>query len=88
MDNVKNLTVICRWQDGAYNCTIDLFDDWTKTWENAVPYTARSGDPAPVNIWIIDQINTGAYDPIDACPIPPTPIPPSEVLGGNGPTVA
>lgn len=87
MDNVKNLQVICQWQDGGYNCTISLFDDWTQTWEDNVPYVARSGDPAPVNKWILEQIATGAYDPIDACPVPPPPPEPTQPAGENGPTV-
>ena len=67
----KNLNVICQWQDGAYNCTIELFDAWTQTWETDVSYCARSGDPAEVNIWILEQISTGAFEPIGGCPIPP-----------------
>jgi hypothetical protein len=84
MENAKNLIVICQYEDGAYNCTVDLYDAWTQTWEEDVSYCARHGDPAPVNVWIIEQIDTGAYDPISACPIPPTPTQPA---GDNGPTV-
>ena len=70
MDNVKNLRVLCKWEDdGGYNCLIDILDDWTQTWEADVPYTARKGDPAPVNKWIIEQIETGSYDPIAACTV-------------------
>jgi hypothetical protein len=88
MDTLKNLIVICQWQDGSYNCTVDMYDNWNQTWEENIPYCARRGDPAPVNVWIIEQIDTGAYDPISACPIPPPPTPPSEVTGDNGPLVA
>jgi hypothetical protein len=88
MENVKNLKVICQWEDGAYNCTVDMYDPWSQTWEIDVPYVARRGDPAPVNVWIIEQIDTGAFNPISACPIPPPPTPPSEVTGDNGPSVA
>jgi len=88
MDMVKNLKVICQWQDGSYNCTVDMYDTWTQTWETDVLYAARRGDPAPVNVWIIEQIDTGAYDPISACPIPDAPTPPSEVTGDGGPLVA
>jgi hypothetical protein len=84
MDNVKNLTVICQWEDGAYKCTVDMYDPWIKTWENNIPYVARRGDPAPVNVWIIEQIDTGAFNPINACPLPP---PPPEPISENGPTV-
>lgn len=87
MENVRNLIVVCVDPDGAYHCTIDLFDPWAQTWEENVPYVARAGDPAPVNQWILEQIATGAYDPINACPIPVPPVPPSEVTGENGPTV-
>jgi hypothetical protein len=73
METAKNLTVICQWQDSAYNCTVDIWDDWNQVWETNVPYTAREGDPAPVNQWILEQIATGAYNPISACPIPPPP---------------
>jgi hypothetical protein len=70
MDNLaKNLNVICQWVDGGYNCTVDLWDSWSQTWEIAVQYCAREGDPAPVNQWIIEQIGTGAYDPIGACQV-------------------
>jgi hypothetical protein len=87
METVKNLIVICQWQDGAYNCTVDLWDSWTQTWDENVPYCARAGDPAPVNVWILEQIATGAYDPIDACPIPPPPPEPTQPSGQDGPTV-
>ena len=87
MEIAKNLVVICQYQDGAYNCTISLYDAWTQTWEDNVPYCARRGDPAPVNVWIIEQIDTGAYGSISACPIPPAPTPPSEVTGDGGPSV-
>ena len=83
MNTAKDLVVNCQFQDGAYKCTISLYDEWTQTWEENIPYAARSGDPAPVNIWILEQIATGAYDPINACPLPPPPPPP-----GEGPTVA
>jgi hypothetical protein len=64
--------VICQYQDAAYRCTVDIWDEWNQEWDN-VPYCAREGDPAPVNQWILEQIATGAYDPISACPIPPPP---------------
>ena len=86
MDQAKNLTVVCQYEDGAYYCTIELFDAWSQTWE-IVPYVARRGDPAPVNVWIIEQIDTGAYDPIDACPIPPPPPEPTHPAGDAGPVV-
>jgi hypothetical protein len=83
MNIAKDLVVICQFEDGAYKCTISLYDEWTKTWEADVTYIARAGDPAPVNVWILEQIATGAYNPINACPLPPPPTPP-----GEGPTVA
>ena len=73
MPVAQNLTVICQWQDGAYNCTVDIWDDYSQSWDTDCPYTAREGDPAPVNQWILEQIATGAYNPISACPIPPPP---------------
>jgi hypothetical protein len=85
MTIAQNLVVICQEIDGAYRCTVDVWDQWSQTWEN-VPYIARSGDPAPVNVWIIEQIDTGAYDPIDACPLPPPPEP-TQPAGDIGPTV-
>jgi hypothetical protein len=84
MEIAKNLVVICQFEDGAYSCTVSIFDDWSKTWEENVPYAARSGDPAPVNVWILEQIATGTYNPIDACPLPPPP--PTPPLG-EAPTV-
>jgi hypothetical protein len=87
MEPYKNLVVTCETSDGAYLCTLDLYDPWTQQYDN-VNYVARAGDPAPANIWILDQIATGAYDPISACPIPPDPTPPSEVQGSGGPSVA
>ena len=71
---VKNLIVVCQEPDAAYRCTIDMYDAWNQAWET-VPYTARRGDPAPVNVWIIEQIDTGAFDPINACVFPPPPEP-------------
>lgn len=79
MTIAQNLTVICQWQDGAYNCTVDIWDDYTQSWDIDCEYTARAGDPAPVNQWILEQIATGAYNPISACPVPPPP---------EGPTVS
>lgn len=87
MPVAQNLVVICQWEDGAYNCTVDIWDSWTQTWEKNVPYVARAGDPAPVNQWILEQIATGAYDPIDACPVSPPPPEPTQPDGENGPTV-
>jgi len=87
METAKNLTVICQYQDGAYSCTVDLWDDWTKTWEENVPYSARAGDPAPVNVWIIQQIDTGAYNPIGPCPLPPPPPPTTQDSGSGAPSV-
>jgi hypothetical protein len=82
--NIKNLKVICKEQVGnGYRCTVDMYDPWTQTWEENVPYTARAGDPAPVNQWILEQIATGSYDPISACPIP---VPPQD-SGSGAPLV-
>jgi hypothetical protein len=67
----KNLRVVCQWQDGAYNCLVDIWDSWSQSWDTDCVYCARAGDPAPVNVWILNQIATGAYNPISACPIPP-----------------
>jgi hypothetical protein len=86
MENVKNLKVICQLEDGAYNCTVDMFDTWAKAWDDNVSYVARRGDPAPVNVWIIEQIATGSYNPIDACPIPPPET--TQPFGDAGPSVA
>lgn len=84
MENfAKNLIVVCQWEDGGYNCTVDLWDDWSRAWEPAVNYCARAGDPAPVNQWILEQIATGAYSPIDACPLPVPPV----VDPSDGPVV-
>jgi hypothetical protein len=85
MEKVKDLIVICQFEDSAYKCTVSLYDNWTQTWEENVPYIARSGDYAPVNVWILEQIATGAYNPIDTCPLPPEPTQP---FGDVGPTVA
>jgi hypothetical protein len=82
---VKNLVVKCVDDTKAYICTVDLWDDWSQSWETNVPYVARAGDPAPVNVWIIEQIGTGEYDPIDACPLPP---PPAEQVPGSGPVIS
>lgn len=76
----KNLIVVCQWADGAYNCTIDLWDDWNQAWEGSVKYCARAGDPAPVNKWILEQIETGAYAPVEACPVDPI-VPPEPSSG-------
>jgi hypothetical protein len=67
----QNLRVVCQWQDGAYNCLVDIWDNWTRSWDADCNYCARAGDPAPVNVWILEQIATGAYNPIEACPLPP-----------------
>jgi len=60
MTAAQNLTNIVRYDDGSYSCTLELYDDWYKTWEPA-SYIAREGDPAPVNEWIITEIATGNY---------------------------
>lgn len=69
----QNLRVICQWQDGAYKCLVDIWDIYLQSWDTDCEYAARAGDPAPVNVWILEQIATGSYDPISACPIPPPP---------------
>jgi len=79
----KNLIVMCRWADGAYSCTIDLWDDWNQVWELSVSYCARAGDPAPVNKWILEQIEAGSYGSIEACPIPVPPV----IEPSDGPVV-
>jgi len=67
-DKYKNLRVLCRWEaDGGLNCLVDMWDDWSKTWELDVPYVARKGDPAPCNIWILNQIANGSYGPFEPC---------------------
>ena len=80
----RNLAVICQEEDGAYNCTIEIYDDWSSAWL-AIRYVARRGDPAPANIWIIEQIETGAFAPVGPCPLPPEPTQP---YGDIGPSVA
>jgi hypothetical protein len=71
MPLAQNLSVICQESDGAYICTVDIWDDFSQSWDNC-NYCARPGDQAPVNLWILQQIATGAYDPIVACPLSPT----------------
>jgi regulator of sirC expression with transglutaminase-like and TPR domain len=60
---VRNLRVTCQYEDGAYLCLIDILDTYTLIWDEDVIYVARNGDSAPVNIWIISQIETGQFDP-------------------------
>ena len=56
----RNITDIQAMPDGSYVCRIELFDDWNGTW-GEVPYTARQGDPAPMNCYILSEIATGNY---------------------------
>jgi len=64
---VRNLNNICLMPDGAYLCYVDLWNKQIEEWELNVRYVARTGDTAPVNLWILEQIATGNYDPIVAC---------------------
>lgn len=63
MENVKNLKINYQYEDGAYDCILDMYDEWNHVWDT-VPYIARKGDPAPINKWIIEQIDTKQFDPI------------------------
>ena len=45
----SNLRNVSRYSDGAYHCTIDIDGE-------ACVYVARAGDPAPLNNWILGQI--------------------------------
>ena len=49
MMSAANLRNVSRYADGAYHCTIDIDGE-------ACIYVARAGDPAPLNIWILDRI--------------------------------
>lgn len=44
-----NLRVVGRYLDGAYRCLIDLDG------EDCL-YTARYGDDAPLNLWILERV--------------------------------
>lgn len=60
MSNVKNIRNIQILPDGAYLCTIDLYDEWSNLWDEC-QYCARAGDNASANIFILNEINTGNY---------------------------
>ena len=72
MTEARNISDVQRLPDGGYFCTVELFDDWTKSWEEVV-YCARPGDPAPVNKWILSELETGVYDIVDYVE-PPQPV--------------
>lgn len=74
MSVARNLRDICILEDSSYKCTLDLWDSWVGVWDEGRTYVARANDPAPVNQWVLDQIATGAYDPIEACHIPAPPV--------------
>lgn len=68
MSEAQNLTNVRVMPDGAWLCNIDLRlpgEDW-----EPVEYCARRGDKAPVNLWIIEQIDAGAVTVTDW--VPPT----------------
>lgn len=78
MENARNLNSVQIMPDGTYICQIELLDAWTGSWES-VPYCAREGDPAPVNLWILAEIATGQYSISQwVPPEPPQPPAPSE----------
>jgi hypothetical protein len=81
MENVRNISNVQLMLDGAFFCHIEVFDEWGKTWD-AVTYVAREGDPAPVNCWLISEIDTGRY-PISQWAPPPDP----EPTPSSGPAV-
>ncbi len=77
MSNVKNIRDVQILPDGAYLCTIDLYDEGSNSWGEC-QYCARAGDNAPANIFILSEINTGNY-PITEFVEPPVieQVPPS-----------
>jgi hypothetical protein len=88
MNVAQNLTNILKDPNGAYMCTVDIWDNWTQAWIPAVYYTAVEGDPAPVNQWILAEIAKGTYTIGTYTPPPPPPPKTSTNTGtGTGPTV-
>lgn len=81
MDIAKNIQDVVRMPDNSFLCKIELFDDWTDTWET-VPYSARAGDKAPVNNWILSELATGNYVITDW--VPPASIEVQAVTTGSG----
>jgi hypothetical protein len=70
----KNLVVEYQWNDGAYKCIVDIWNDFSNVYDEQCHYTAREGDPAPINLWILGQIATGIFNPIAAEPEPVAPV--------------
>jgi hypothetical protein len=64
----KNLVVEYQWNDGAYKCIVDIWNDFSNVYDEQCHYTAREGDPAPINLWILGQIATGIFNPIATQP--------------------
>ncbi len=73
----RNLTNIILMPDGAFKCDIELFDAWSAEW-SVCEYAARTGDPAPVNQWVLDEIASGTYE-ISVYVPPPPPVAPEPV---------
>lgn len=68
MIEAQNLTNVRLMPDGAWLCDIDLKLSGEE-WE-AIEYCARRGDNAPVNLWIIEQIDAGDVEVTDWVPPP------------------
>ena len=62
MAEAQNLTNVRLLPDGGWLCNIDLKlpgEDW-----EAAEYCARRGDKAPVNLWIIEQIDAAQWSEV------------------------
>jgi len=84
LDYVRNIKNVRRTPDGAYRCEIEMQDNLTKEFFPTT-YCARAGDNAPVNTWILEEIETGNYVITDMTVAPPT-VGPTGAADG-GPTV-
>jgi hypothetical protein len=63
MENVRNVSRVIKLNDTMYLVKIELFDNWTETWETLY-YSVVFGDKAPVNKFLETNIKSGIYDSI------------------------
>ncbi len=91
-DKLRNLSKLEIDTDGAYICTLEMYDEGNQIWET-IPFVYRPTDRSRISRWIEKQIDEGNAPPVTQY-VPPPP-PPTPVVdrgasesSNSGPTVA
>jgi len=91
-NNLRNFSKMEIDEDGAYICTLEMYDEFNDTWET-LPFVYRETDNSKTSRWIKKQIDEGNAPPVTqyvSPPPPPTPVVDrgASESSNSGPTVA